>query len=72
MFERFRRGSTSRGAAGTGLGLAIVRALARRWHGTATISNRPEGGARAELRLPLAGGGVPAADPPARAEVTVR
>ena len=52
VFERFRRGSGARGGPdGTGLGLAIVRALAERWGGTATIANRPEGGARAELRL---------------------
>ena len=55
VFERFRRGSAAGGGrAGTGLGLAIVRTLAERWGGTATIANRPEGGARAELRLPLA------------------
>ncbi|MBD0330150.1 MAG: HAMP domain-containing histidine kinase, partial [Thermoleophilia bacterium] len=66
VFERFRRGSAaSAGAAGgTGLGLAIVRTLAERWGGTATIANRPEGGARAELRLPLAA----ARDPARRAE----
>jgi signal transduction histidine kinase len=53
VFERFARGSTSRTRPhGTGLGLAIVAALARRWGGTATIANRPEGGAIAEIRLP--------------------
>ena len=53
VFERFRRGEASRGGpAGTGLGLAIARALAARWGGTVTIGNRPDGGARAELRLP--------------------
>ena len=53
LFERFYRGSASRGGApGTGLGLAIVETLARRWGGTARIANRPEGGARAELELP--------------------
>jgi two-component system, OmpR family, sensor kinase len=55
VFERFRRGSASRaGAAGTGLGLAIARTLAARWGGTVTLENRDDGGARAELRLPLA------------------
>ena len=52
VFERFRRGRAGRGGPdGTGLGLAIVRTLAERWGGTASIANRPEGGARAELRL---------------------
>jgi signal transduction histidine kinase len=55
VFERFQRGSASRGGpSGTGLGLAIARALADRWGGTVTIGNRSGGGARAELRLPRA------------------
>jgi signal transduction histidine kinase len=54
LFERFARGSASRGGPdGTGLGLAIVRTLAHRWRGDAHIANRPEGGARAEVRLPV-------------------
>jgi two-component system OmpR family sensor kinase len=53
IFDRFYRGSASRGGApGTGLGLAIVEALARRWGAGAALTNRPEGGARAELRFP--------------------
>jgi signal transduction histidine kinase len=60
VFDRFYRGSASRdGAPGTGLGLAIVEALACRWGGRATLTNRPDGGARAELRFP----GVPAPTP---------
>lgn len=54
IFERFARGSGGRGAPGTGLGLALVATLARRWGGSATIANRLEGGARAEVRLPAA------------------
>ena len=54
VFERFARGSGGQGAPGTGLGLAIVATLARRWGGSARIANRPEGGARAEVRLPAA------------------
>jgi two-component system, OmpR family, sensor kinase len=55
VFERFARGSSSRTRPhGTGLGLAIVAALARRWGGTASIGNRPKGGAIAEIRLPAA------------------
>ncbi|HEY7619071.1 MAG TPA: ATP-binding protein [Solirubrobacteraceae bacterium] len=53
IFDRFYRGRASRGGApGTGLGLAIVEALARRWGARAALTNRPEGGARAELRFP--------------------
>jgi signal transduction histidine kinase len=55
VFERFRRGRTDR--PGTGLGLAIVETLARRWGGSASIGTRETGGARAEVRLPLAGTG---------------
>jgi len=54
VFERFARGSGGSGRSGTGLGLAIVETLARRWRGTASLSNRLEGGARAEVRFPAA------------------
>ncbi len=54
VFERFSRGSGGQSAPGTGLGLALVATLARRWGGSARIANRPEGGARAEIRLPRA------------------
>jgi signal transduction histidine kinase len=53
-FERFRRGATRpAGGGGTGLGLAIVGALAARWGGSASLQRRPEGGTRAEVRLPV-------------------
>jgi signal transduction histidine kinase len=52
VFDRFYRGSGSRGTEGTGLGLAVVDALARRWGGRASLTNRAGGGARAEVRLP--------------------
>ena len=73
LFERFYRGAASRGGvSGTGLGLAIVETLARRWGGAARIVNRPEGGARAEVELPLVearaaapgAGALPTPDPP--------
>jgi signal transduction histidine kinase len=54
VFERFARGRGGRSSPGTGLGLALVATLARRWGGTARVVNRPEGGARAEVRLPAA------------------
>ncbi len=54
-FERFRRGADRpAGRGGTGLGLAIVGALAARWGGSASLARRPEGGTRAEIRLPAA------------------
>jgi len=54
VFERFARGSRGQATHGTGLGLALVATLARRWGGSARIANRPAGGARAEIRLPVA------------------
>jgi signal transduction histidine kinase len=54
QFERFARGSAGSGRSGTGLGLAIVQTLAHRWRGDASLSNRLEGGTRAEVRFPAA------------------
>jgi signal transduction histidine kinase len=54
LFDRFARGSAASGRSGTGLGLAIVQTLARRWRGEASLSNRLEGGTRAEVRFPAA------------------
>jgi two-component system, OmpR family, sensor kinase len=63
VFQRFYRGSASaNGAAGTGLGLAVVESLAARWGGEVTLTNRPEGGARAEVTLE-AGPALPKPDP---------
>jgi signal transduction histidine kinase len=56
VFERFARGSAGRAVSGSGLGLPIVATLARRWGGTASIRNRPEGGAQARIDLPAATG----------------
>ena len=38
---------------GSGLGLAICRKIVAEHDGNITISNRPEGGARVQVRLPL-------------------
>jgi two-component system, OmpR family, sensor kinase len=74
VFDRFYRGSASRGGAvaGTGLGLAIVDALARRWGAHAALTGRTGGGTRAELRFAAAGTPAPgpATDPTAMPTVT--
>jgi signal transduction histidine kinase len=54
LFDRFARGSAGSSRPGTGLGLAIVKTLAHRWRGEASLSNRLEGGTRAEVRFPAA------------------
>jgi two-component system, OmpR family, sensor kinase len=54
VFERFARGSAGRGVSGSGLGLPIVATLARRWGGSASLRNRPGGGAQARIELPAA------------------
>jgi two-component system, OmpR family, phosphate regulon sensor histidine kinase PhoR len=53
VFERFYRVDKSRSRpGGTGLGLAIVKHLAELHNGTASVENRPEGGARFTITLP--------------------
>jgi len=54
MFEPFARAEASRNKAsgGSGLGLTIARAIARAHNGDVILSNRQEGGLRAELRFP--------------------
>ena len=64
VFQRFYRGSASAGGvSGTGLGLAVVESLAARWGGEVTLTNRPEGGARAEVAF-AAVRSLPTADHP--------
>ena len=55
MLEPFARGEGSRNRAtgGAGLGLTLARAIAEQHGGSLSLSNRPEGGLRAEIRLPL-------------------
>ena len=57
VFDRFFRGTHSRGRQGSGLGLAIVRQVTEQHGGTATVSNAPDGGAVFTLRLPVVAAG---------------
>lgn len=54
VFQPFRRLETSRSkeTGGTGLGLTAARTIIRAHGGDITLSNRQEGGLRAEIRLP--------------------
>lgn len=55
VFEPFYRleRSRSRETGGTGIGLCVVQSVAQAHGGEVKLSNRPEGGLRAELVLPL-------------------
>ena len=55
VFEPFFRGESSRcrDTGGTGLGLAIVRLVAHSHGGKVHLTNRPQGGLRAEMVLPI-------------------
>jgi two-component system sensor histidine kinase MprB len=52
VFDRFFRGSNSRGRQGSGLGLAIVRQVTEQHGGTVAVANAPDGGAIFTLSLP--------------------
>jgi two-component system sensor histidine kinase MprB len=53
VFDRFYRAANARGTAGSGLGLAITKQVAESHHGAVRAENRPGGGSRFELTLPL-------------------
>ncbi len=52
LFDRFYRGTNSRGRQGSGLGLAIVRQVTEQHGGHASVANAPDGGAVFTLKLP--------------------
>ena len=54
VFEPFYRleQSRNRDTGGIGLGLAIAQSIVQSHGGELTLSNRPEGGLRATIRLP--------------------
>jgi two-component system sensor histidine kinase MprB len=52
VFDRFYRGTTSRGKQGSGLGLAIVRQVAQQHGGSVSAHNASDGGAVFTLQLP--------------------
>lgn len=56
IWDRLYRGRHG-GTRGIGLGLSLVRAIVVAHGGTVWAENRPEGGARFQLRLPLEPGG---------------
>ena len=53
VFDRFFRGSGSRGRQGSGLGLAIVRQVIEQHGGSVSAANAPDGGAVFTLSLPV-------------------
>lgn len=53
LFERFYRGAAARVRPGTGMGLSIARGLLAAQHGRIWAENRPEGGARFTITVPV-------------------
>ncbi|MCU7376416.1 ATP-binding protein [Paucibacter sp. O1-1] len=49
LFQPFTQGDSARGSVGSGLGLAIIKRIIDRHHGKVELSNRPEGGLKAEV-----------------------
>lgn len=54
LFEKFERGQSESHISGVGLGLAICRAIVHLHGGSIRAANRPGGGARFEIQLPMA------------------
>ncbi len=62
VFDRFFRGTNSRGRQGTGLGLAIVRQVAIQHGGSVSAANAPDGGAIFTMQLPAGSADAAAAE----------
>jgi two-component system sensor histidine kinase MprB len=62
VFDRFFRGTNSRGRQGSGLGLAIVRQVTEQHGGTASAANAPDGGAIFMMALPTTTGDMSAGE----------
>ena len=69
VFDRFFRGTNSRGRQGSGLGLAIVRQVTEQHGGSASVVNAPDGGAVFTMALPATTGDLAAAEAAADAEL---
>jgi signal transduction histidine kinase len=65
IFERFYKADPSRRSGSSGLGLAIAAEHAELLGGHLSAANRPEGGLRIEVRLPVTGS-LPPGDAPAK------
>jgi two-component system, OmpR family, sensor histidine kinase MprB len=63
VFDRFFRGTNSRGRQGSGLGLAIVRQVTEQYGGSASVANAPDGGAIFTMALPTTTGDMAADEP---------
>lgn len=53
LFQPFSQGDIARGSVGSGLGLAIVKRIIDKHQGEIVLSNRPEGGLKVQVWLPI-------------------
>ena len=53
LFQPFTQGDKARGGEGSGLGLAIIKRIVDTHGGRVQLSNRPEGGLKAKVCLPI-------------------
>jgi two-component system osmolarity sensor histidine kinase EnvZ len=53
LFQPFTQGDTARGTDGSGLGLAIIKRIVNNHGGHVVLTNRPQGGLKATVSLPI-------------------